>query len=102
MAFVKREISVVAVFSDDSNIKETDIPDILAWYKERFQNIIEDYDIKNIDISHHEGSEFKIVYEHSEDEDPYVLDEIIADPDDDGNYPIREGILLAGYVKHSS
>ncbi len=102
MAFVKREISVVAVFSDDSEIKETDIPDILAWYKERFQNIIGDFDVKDLDIIHQGGSEFKIVYEHSEAEDAYVLDEIIADPDDDGNYPIREGILLAGYVKHSS
>ena len=100
MAFVKREIFVKVEFSGENVFLDDDAPDVLAWYVEQLESLKESYLIDNIEITYEQGSIFKIVYEHSEDDDPDMLDELIADPDDDGNYPIRKGVLVMGYIEH--
>jgi hypothetical protein len=95
---IKRELYIVVEYSGEDIFKEEDVGDVLVWYQERLDSLAEDYKIKEINISYESGSIFKIIYEHTSDDVPEILDEMIADPDDDGNYPIREGVLVVGSI----
>lgn len=96
--YIKRELYIVVEYSGEDIFKEEDADDVLLWYQARLDTLTEDYEIKGVNISYENGSIFKIVYEHTSEDEPEMLDEMLADPDDDGNYPIREGVLVIGSI----
>lgn len=68
---------------------------IVNWYT----NMNDDK--KNLKVEYVISNVFKITYSTNEDEEERCMMEIVADPDDDGNYPIKvKGIyyLVAGKV----
>lgn len=73
----------VDVWADDVKVNCKDNQEaIIKWYMEMNddkQNLKVEYVISNI---------FKITYT-AEDEEEYCMMETVADPDDDGNYPIK-------------
>lgn len=65
-------------------------PRIIDWYMERFEFLADFYSIKITSISFNTIDECFIVnYKTLPDfEDEPHMEEMLADPDDDGNYPI--------------
>lgn len=89
----------VSIFDGGDTIPTNNyIETIKKWYIEAV------YDQLNFTIDHVENSVFKIEYDTETEEDDEFLQiekEMIADPDDDGNYPIivnNRYYLISGKV----
>ena len=67
-------------------------PRIIEWYKEQYEFLADFYsiEIKSITFNYTEGY-FMVKYDRKEDADEldYVIEESLADPDDDGNSPMK-------------
>ena len=66
-------------------------PRIIDWYKERFEFLADFYKIEITSFSfNYEEGHFIVKYKTKNGfEDEPHMDEMLADPDDDGNYPIN-------------
>jgi hypothetical protein len=62
---------------------------IVEWYTEQGKILIEIGYFTYLKFKHISGSKLEVSYIASEGEDSEVALEMLADPDDDGNYPIK-------------
>lgn len=92
----------------NNSIKVSDVSDkLVEWYKTNCVGIEETYGIKITEVSYVERDIFKIKYSMTEDsdEDIDMLNSMLVDVDDDGNYPIKIGkkkYLVSGTLIESS
>lgn len=63
---------------------------VVLWYKIRLTDLASIYDVQIIDVVHVRDDMYKISYmmSYETDEDINVINYLLVDPDDDGNYPI--------------
>lgn len=74
----------VNVWRNDLYINVKDHKDsIIEWFTEMNQ------DQKNFKIEYVISNVFKITYDIEDDEEERCMMETVADPDDDGNYPLK-------------
>jgi hypothetical protein len=66
---------------------------IVHWYQNQLADVAAIYDVRIIEVSYVRDDVFKVGYIISQesDEDVKVINHLLADPDDDGNYPIKIG-----------
>lgn len=95
----------VALIDKNGNRHMINNPEkIVLWYRKQTADIEEVYGIHINDISHVTDDVYKISYtmnQEDDSEDPEVLNHMLADPDDDGNYPIvidRRKYLIVGEI----
>jgi hypothetical protein len=64
------------------------LSEVIEWYKCRFEALMEfmDISITKFDFDRYDNV-FRVVYENTGEQDEAVVNELISDPDDDGNYP---------------
>ncbi len=99
MAYTATLMIKVDIWADDIHkhpkyLKE----EVIQWYKEQ------NYDKKDFNMEYVLEKTFKITYTTDYEEDSVEMG-IVADPDDDGNYPIyinKYPYLIAGKVLSAS
>ena len=93
----------VSIFAEGDTLPASNyVNKVIKWYKTTA------YDQLNFTIHHVENEVFKIEYDSETDDNDYDFIEIeqgmIADPDDDGNYPLiinKRYYLVSGKVLSS-
>jgi hypothetical protein len=84
---------------NNNNDGRSDEEKIVEWYNDQASTLVELGYFKYAKIEHERGRRYKLSYIPSEGEDAEVALEMLADPDDDGNYPIKLGgemVILTG------
>lgn len=86
----------VNIWHDDLYLNAKEHKDLIVkWYTEM------NYDKQNFKIEYQISNVFKVMYYSEEDEEDRCMMEIVADPDDDGNYPLKikgHHYLVAGKI----
>ncbi len=86
----------VNIWTDDLKINVKANKDaVVKWYNEM------NYDKENFRVEYVISNVFKITYDTDDENEDRCMMEIVADPDDDGNYPIKikgRMYLIAGKI----
>ncbi len=86
----------VNIWADDLKINANENKDaVIKWYTEM------NYDKQNFRVEYVISNVFKITYDTDDENEDRCMMETVADPDDDGNYPIKikgRMYLIAGKI----
>ncbi len=90
MALVEFEFIVSLTNKYDERHIAYDPEIVVLWYRNQLADVASIYDLQIIDIAYVRDDIYKVSYMMSQesDENIKVINYLLVDPDDDGNYPI--------------